>query len=305
MRFLVKEGMYDNIKLSKKQTAILAIKKVCLADVLMFLNIIKKHLTSAVNSIIIYNIKNCLKGELKMEKNKIFEELLNVDVTPYLTKKKAGGKELSYLSWPYAWAEIKKRYPDATYQIWRDEKGLPYAYDPKTGYMVFVTLFAGGQEFPCFLPVMDENNRPMKDKGYNYTYREDGIEISGYVPPASMFDINKTIMRCLVKACAFAGLGLYVYAGEDINTFNEKVNGDNNAINGEEDVKDNGEGANTPKAIPNHHELTREKIQSVGLSLRQVMKYFKGMEYEDLSEEDLTEIDKMCERYSAQSQKTT
>lgn len=160
-----------------------------------------------------------------METNVVFNELMNVDVTPYLTQKSAGDKTLSYLSWPYAWAEIKKRYPDATYEIWRDDKGLPYAYDPRTGYMVYVTLKVAGQEIPCFLPVMDDNNRTMKDKGYNFTYHVDGTQYTEWVPPASMFDINKTIMRCLVKACAFAGLGLFVYAGEDINTFKDKVSG--------------------------------------------------------------------------------
>jgi hypothetical protein len=227
-----------------------------------------------------------------MEQNAIFEELLSIDVTPYLTKRKAGTKELSYLSWPYAWAEIKKRYPDATYKIWRDEKGLPYTYDPNTGYMVFVTLFANGQEFPCFLPVMDENNRAMKNKGYNYNYSLNGESTTEYVPPASMFDINKTIMRCLVKACAFAGLGLFVFAGEDINTFNEKVGIPSKAKenNNQDDVKDSA----------SHHNITRNNIMSVGLTLKQVMKYFNGKEFEDLTEQELTEIDKMCERYAEQ-----
>lgn len=228
-----------------------------------------------------------------MENNHTFEELLTVDVTSYLTKRQAGNKELSYLSWPYAWAEIKKRYPDATYQIWRDEKGLPYAYDPNTGYMVFVTLFAGGQEFPCFLPVMDENNRAMKNKGYNYNYNVNGEPRADYVPAASMFDINKTIMRCLVKACAFAGLGLFVFAGEDINTFNEKVGLPKEKTDKNSDTDEDTE-------TISHHDTTYEKILSVGLTLKQVMKYFKGKEFGDLTEEDLIEIDKMCDKYAAQ-----
>lgn len=230
-----------------------------------------------------------------MENNHTFEDLLSVDVTPYLTKRQAGGKELSYLSWPYAWAEIKKRYPDATYQIWRDEKGLPYTYDPNTGYMVFVTLIAGGQEFPCFLPVMDENNRAMKDKGYNYNYNVNGESRTDYVPAASMFDINKTIMRCLVKACAFAGLGLFVFTGEDINTFNEKVGMPTSV---KKDEKDDSQESNDAAS---HYDLTYNKILSVGLTLKQVMKYFKGKEFSELSEEDLIEIDKMCDRYAAQN----
>jgi hypothetical protein len=63
-----------------------------------------------------------------------------------------------------------------------------------------------------WLPVMDGANKAMKAEAYTYTtkYGEKDVE------PASMFDINKTIMRCLVKNLAMFGLGLYIYAGEDL-----------------------------------------------------------------------------------------
>ena len=72
----------------------------------------------------------------------VFEELNKLDLTDRVEKKSTGkkkdGKEetLTYLSWPWAWAEIKKRYPDASYEIVKFD-GLPYAFDPKTGYMVY------------------------------------------------------------------------------------------------------------------------------------------------------------------------
>lgn len=250
-----------------------------------------------------------------MNNNSIFEELLAVDVSPNLEKKKAGSQELSYLSWPYAWAEIKKRYPDATYKIWQNEQGLPYAFDPKTGYMVFVTLFAGGQEFPCFLPVMDEHNLAMKDKQYEGFYYEKGSKISATVRPATMFDINKTIMRCLVKACAFAGLGLYVFAGEDINSFGpskdvaDKLKVGDNVL---KDDKGNEHNEDVPDVtaskLEEHRIYTLSKIESVGLKVSQVMKGFnknKGTnkDFEDLTEDELISVDNMCDNYARDKNK--
>lgn len=249
-----------------------------------------------------------------MKNNTIFEELLAVDVNPYLEKKKTGSKELSYLSWPYAWAEIKKRYPDATYKIWQNEQGLPYAFDPKTGYMVFVTLFANGQEFPCFLPVMDEHNLAMKDKQYEGSYYENGSLISATVRPATMFDINKTIMRCLVKACAFAGLGLYVFAGEDINAFSTKVTGktgegDNitEKVEAEKNDKDNND-ETEEDILDEHRKYTLSKIESVGLKVSQVMKGFnksKGTNksFDDLNMDELISVDNMCDNYERDKNK--
>lgn len=241
-----------------------------------------------------------------MNNNPIFEELLSVDVTLHLEKKRAGSKELSYLSWPYAWAEIKKRYPDATYKIWQNEQGLPYVFDPKTGYMVFVTLFANGQEFPCFLPVMDEHNLAMKDVQYEGSYYENGALISATVRPATMFDINKTIMRCLVKACAFAGLGLYVFAGEDINTFapSNKVAGNLSTNENDNNTDDEIE----EDSLDKHRKYTLSKIESVGLKVSQVMKGFnksKGTnkKFEDLNVDELISVDNMCDNYERDKNK--
>lgn len=251
-----------------------------------------------------------------MNNNSIFEQLLAIDVSPNLEKKKAGSRDLSYLSWPYAWAEIKHRYPDATYKIWKNEQGLPYVFDPKTGYMVFVTLFAGGQEFPCFLPVMDEHNLAMKDKQYEGSYYDNGSLISATVRPATMFDINRTIMRCLVKACAFAGLGLYVFAGEDINTFAPSKNIREKMGVNEEHLDSNNENQpnegncdETPeKKIEECRKHTLNKIESVGLKVSQVMKGFnknKGTnkEFEDLNVEELLSIDNMCDNYAKDKNK--
>lgn len=147
----------------------------------------------------------------------MFEKLSNINVNDKIEKKKSGGTELTYLSWTYAWSEFKKAYPNATYEIVKyvDKDGnmLPYMYDENTGYMVTTKVTADDLTYEMWLPVMDSNNRAMKRDPYKIITKA-GKEI--IVTPATMFDVNKTIMRCLVKNLAMFGLGLYIYAGEDL-----------------------------------------------------------------------------------------
>lgn len=143
----------------------------------------------------------------------VFDELSGLNVNDRTEKKKVQGTELTYLSWPWAWAEVKKRYPDAHYEIWKNENGLPYTEDPQTGYMVFTSVTINGITHEMWLPVMDGANKAMKRAPYQYTTKYSGTKT---VEAASMMDINKTIMRCLVKNLAMFGLGLYIYAGEDL-----------------------------------------------------------------------------------------
>lgn len=147
----------------------------------------------------------------------MFEKLSNINVNDKIEKKKSGGTELSYLSWTYAWSEFKKAYPNASYEIVKyiNKEGdiLPYMYDDNTGYMVTTKVTADDLTYEMWLPVMDSNNRAMKKDAYSIITKT-GKEIA--VAPATMFDVNKTIMRCLVKNLAMFGLGLYIYAGEDL-----------------------------------------------------------------------------------------
>ena len=123
-----------------------------------------------------------------------YEELLKLNLNGKTEKK----GNLTYLSWAWAWQEFKRVYPQATYEVVKFENGLPYAYDEKTGYMCFTRVTVDDLTHEMWLPVMDFKNQAIKgDK-------------------ASMFDVNKTIMRCLTKNLAMFGLGLYIYAGEDL-----------------------------------------------------------------------------------------
>ncbi len=137
-----------------------------------------------------------------------FEKLNSINVNDH-TEEKNG---LMHLPWAWAWAKVKKQYPDAQYKILRFENNLPYVFDEKTGYMVFTQMTIEGITHEMWLPVMDGANKAMLD--HEYTYKTKYSE--KVVDKATMFDINKTIMRCLVKNIAMFGLGLYIYAGEDL-----------------------------------------------------------------------------------------
>lgn len=163
-----------------------------------------------------------------------FQELYSLNVNEYVEKK----EELSYLSWAFAWAEFKKIYPDATYAVRKEEGGRCYFGNDNVGYMVYTSVTAGGLTYEMWLPVMDNANKAMKTMAYTYTvknknfkyatlnkddgkyYDKYGNEQTEYltktVEAMTMFDVNKAVMRCLVKNLAMFGLGLYIYAGEDL-----------------------------------------------------------------------------------------
>ncbi|MCP5005787.1 MAG: DUF1071 domain-containing protein [Planctomycetes bacterium] len=136
-----------------------------------------------------------------------FQKLYELDVN-HKTESKNG---LKYLSWAFAWAEFKKVNPDATYTVDQYD-GKPYLHDTELGYLVSTKVTVDGLCLPMQLPVMDNKNKAMKCVPYQYKTRN-GMK---GVDAATMFDINTAIMRCLVKNLSMHGLGLYIYAGEDI-----------------------------------------------------------------------------------------
>jgi len=146
-----------------------------------------------------------------------FEELLKLNVNDKVEKKKSGNVQLTYLSWSFAVAEMEKAYPEWEYNI-LEFNGLPYQFDQNTGYLVWTEIKAGGKCKKMWLPVMDGSNKAMKDKPYSYFVKgyNGAAPIEKFVEAATMFDINKTIMRCLVKNIAMFGIGLYIYSGEDL-----------------------------------------------------------------------------------------
>lgn len=143
------------------------------------------------------------------KKQTTFEMLSSINVNKFVEKKNG----LTYLSWAYAWSETKKNCPSATYTIGETE------YDDATGFMCHTEVTIDGETLGMWLPVMDGANKSMRKVGYTYTTRYGEKQVA----PATTFDINKTIMRCLVKNLAMFGLGIYIYAGDDLPNSQEEV----------------------------------------------------------------------------------
>lgn len=133
-----------------------------------------------------------------MEKKKsIFQTLNDINVNGHTEVKDTGRVRLTYLSWAWAWAEVKKNYPDATYTVYENANGWNYHTDGRTCW-VKTGVTIEGMEHIEYLPVMDNRNNSIPaDK-------------------VTSMDVNKAIQRSLTKAAARHGLGLYIYAGEDL-----------------------------------------------------------------------------------------
>lgn len=144
-----------------------------------------------------------------MKTNTTFEKLSAINVNDKVEKK----SNLTYLSWAWAWSEAKKSFPDASYRVISDDStNKPYFYDEALGYMVMTEVTIEGETLEMWLPVMDGANKSMLAQSYTYQTRYGEKTVDA----ATMFDINKTLMRCLVKNLAMFGLGIYIYAGEDL-----------------------------------------------------------------------------------------
>ena len=144
----------------------------------------------------------------------MFNALSNLDLSDKCEKRES----LTYLSWANAWSEFKSAYPSVTYRILKNENGLPYFSDPELGIMVFTEVTVDDVTHQMWLPVMDSKNKAMKLEPYTYSVWNNFKKAfeEKTVQGASMFDINKTLMRCLVKNLAMFGLGLYIFQGDDL-----------------------------------------------------------------------------------------
>jgi hypothetical protein len=110
---------------------------------------------------------------------------------------------LTYLSWAWAWKMVKDNFPEASYTIYEDANGIPYFTDGKTCW-VKTGVTINGLEHIEYLPIMDFKNQSIP------------------LERVTSMDMNKTIQRSLTKACARHGLGLYIYAGEDLPDSSEE-----------------------------------------------------------------------------------
>ena len=120
-----------------------------------------------------------------------FDELNKIDVSKYVEKK----GNFNYLSWAYAVRELKKVCPDATWGVIKAEDGSPFM-QTACGYFVEVWVEVEGCRLSQVHPVLDNRNKPIESP--------------------NSFHINTSIQRALAKAIALHGLGLYIFAGEDL-----------------------------------------------------------------------------------------
>lgn len=174
-----------------------------------------------------------------------FARLSAINVSEHIEKK--GG--FSYLSWPFAVAQLRLADPNASWEVKRFND-LPYLAT-ELGFFVEVAVTVQGVTLSQIHPVLDGRNRPI------------------LAPTA--FDINTSIQRALVKAIALHGLGLYIYAGEDLPT-----------IGHEPAANDAGPGPGPRKPAPSNREcisLTQQKtirrlVDEVHVEMRQLLEYF-------------------------------
>lgn len=180
-----------------------------------------------------------------------FIELNKINVNDKIEKKNG----LSYLSWAWAWAEIKKAHPESFYTIYENADGWNYHTDGKTCW-VKTGVTVCGIEHIEYLPVMDfRNNSIPADK-------------------VTSFDVNKAIQRSLTKACARHGLGLYVYAGEDLP----------------EDDKPN---IGSQKLTKSDLTAVKSLLQRLGKSEEGICEYFKISKLEDMTVQMMTNLNNM------------
>lgn len=131
------------------------------------------------------------------EQMNYFRQLNAIDVNDHTEIKDTGKRKLTYLSWAWAWTEIKSLYPDSTYKVYENKDGWCYHTDGKTCW-VKTGVTVNGIEHIEYLPVMNHRNESIPAE------------------KVTSFDVNKAIQRSLTKAVARHGLGLYIYAGEDL-----------------------------------------------------------------------------------------
>ena len=184
-----------------------------------------------------------------------FEKLNAVNVNDF-TEKKGG---LTYLSWAHAWKELKKLYPYSFYTVYQNELEWNYFTDNKTCWVktgVTVVTDDGGMiEHVEYLPVMDYKNKSIP------------LEM------VTSFDVNKAIQRSLTKAVARHGLGLYIYAGEDLP---------DEADGSVADRKKEADSLNK-KITAGQAEILKKLAEEADANMAEMLKYYKVESVEDMT----------------------
>lgn len=189
----------------------------------------------------------------------IFEKLNSINVNDH-TEKKNG---LTYLSWAWAWAEVKKAFPDSNYTIYENADGWNYFTDGRTCW-VKTGVTIGGLEHIEYLPVMDFKNKSIP------------------LESVTSFDVNKAIQRSLTKAVARHGLGLYIYAGEDLPE--------------DEQVKFDSDKVRAGKIDAVKIKSITQAAEKAGIPLESILKKFELSDISDMTEEQFFACNAMIQK---------
>ena len=207
-----------------------------------------------------------------------FARLSAINVNEHVEKK--GG--FAYLSWPFAVAQLRLIDPTATWEVRRFD-GLPYLLTD-AGVFVEVAVTVQGVNLSQIHPVLDSRNRPI------------------LAPTA--FDINTSIQRCLVKAIALHGLGLYIYAGEDLPQIGTEPAANDAAV---EPVPPEPTPAPLPKPTvvagkvitPTQQKTIRKLAEEVGVELARVLEYFGVQDLAQIAAADYLRVVRSLEKRRA------
>ena len=204
-----------------------------------------------------------------------FTELNGINVNDKTDNK--GG--LTYLSWAWAWGELKKKHPDAVYTVYENDKGWNYHTDGRYAW-VKTGVTVEGIEHIEYLPVMDYKNKSIP---------ADRI---------TAFDVNKTIQRSLTKAIARHGLGLYIYAGEDLPDENDGLANDRPSVTAEQTKKNISEeqqaNENMQKKVTKREAVTLDgMIRSAKVDINEVLAHFNVKSLEEMTKEQYAQCIKM------------
>jgi hypothetical protein len=168
---------------------------------------------SSANNINIGSIEGAASMQIGRQSSPLEHQLLKLNVNEHTEKK----QNLTYLSWAWAWAEALKADPAANFEVQQFD-GKPYI-DVNGTAMVVVAVRIQGIVRTCHLPVMNSSNQPISIEGRKFKdkYGNEKVE------KLDSFNLNTAIMRCMTKCLALFGLGLYIYAGEDLPEGDEEM----------------------------------------------------------------------------------
>lgn len=204
------------------------------------------------------------------ENKSVYEVLSKLNVNDKVEKKNG----LTYLSWAWAWGVLKENFPTATYTIYENKDGWNYFTDGKTAW-VKTGVSVNGIEHIEYLPIMDFRNKSIP------------------LEQVTSFDVNKAIQRSLTKAISRQGLGLYIYAGEDLPEDNSTEASQQPSISGGKDFKANKiastiVGDPNQKARPNTVEQLQELFAQLSPEKRELAQQYMlkngALKFQDLTE---------------------